>query len=152
MNNNLTWILVMDGSHARIFQKENRAQPLIQLQALSHTHEPTHEHGHDKPGRAFESGNTARHAYEPKTDWHDNQKEIFIGEIFDLFVKEYQEKKFKKAYIICPPKILGSVRAKFSAYTEKLPETDKIDITEISKDLAHHTLQEIEEAVLSGNE
>jgi protein required for attachment to host cells len=149
MKNNIQWILVTDGAHARILQQNGKGESLIQIQSLNHNHESTHNHGSDKPGRGFEGGTTARHAYEPKTDWHDHQKELFIKELFPIFIKERQEKKFRKMYIICPAKILGFFRATFQDYMQKLPDVEKITITEIVKDLTHQTLEDIEHVIES---
>ena len=149
MVNNLTWVLVTDGAHARTFQRDNFSTPLYPLKDLTHTHELNNKHGHDKPGRCFESGTTARHAYEPKTDWHEHQKEIFSHELIDLFIHEHQEKKFKKAYVVCSPKVMGFLRPHLITYVNKLPPADKIRIVELTKDLTHHPLEVIQEALNS---
>lgn len=149
MTNHLIWVLVTDGAHARTFQKDNYASPLYPLENLSHSHDLTSQHGSDKPGRTFESGSPIRHAYEPKTDWHDHQKEIFAHELVDLFIREHGGKKFKKAYVICPAKILGILRPALTAYIQKLPQADKVTITEIIKDLTHNPLEHIQEVIAS---
>jgi hypothetical protein len=51
-------VIVTDGAHARILEQKSKIDPLHQIQNLTHTHEATHEHGPDKPGRVFESGPT----------------------------------------------------------------------------------------------
>ena len=145
--NNLTWVLVMDGAHARIFQRDHHSAPLYTIKSLHHTHELTSAHGHDKPGRTFEGGTPERHAYEAKTDWHDHQKEIFAQELAQLFIKEHQGKKFKKAYLVCPAKIMGFLHPYLRSYMKKLPKADKVIIQEIAKDLTHYTLEEVQKTI-----
>ncbi len=137
MGNNKLWVLVTDGSQAKIFHQENRAAPFNLNHDIKQDLPGTAEHDAGKPGRAFESGNSTRHAYEPKTDWHDHQKEIFVKGLADLFIKEHQSTKFTTAYVICPPKLIQFLRGNIHDYVQKLPAPDKPTVTEITKDLTH---------------
>src|SRR5262249_36741152 len=124
MTKKMTWILVTDGGHAKIFVQDDKSKPLQLLHDLTHTHNLTSEMGSDRPGRVSESATIAHHAYAPKTDWHEHQKELFAQELIQLFIKEHQKKKFMDVYLICPPKIMGFLRSDISDYANKLPLTE----------------------------
>jgi protein required for attachment to host cells len=138
------WILVADGAHARIFEKDDPLSSMHQVNDLTCDHELTHEHGRDAPGRVFESASNIQHMYEKKTDWHDHQKELFSKKLAELFIKQHTEKNFSKIYLVCPPVIMGYIRKYLEGYLGKLPHGSTPDIKEISKDLVHHPLQDIE--------
>lgn len=148
MHTKLIWVLVADGGQARFFEKETKASNLLQTKVLTHTHAPTHEHGHDRPGRAFESASPARHAYEPQVDWHAHQKELFAKNLVEAFIKEHQEKKFCHAHLICPPVMMGHVRHFLSPYLNKLLAEERPQINETSKDMTHCKLEEIENFII----
>lgn len=138
-------IIVTDGAHARILEQKSKIDPLRQVQNLTHTHEATHEHGPDRPGRVFERGPTAtRHAYQPEPDWHTRQKEIFIHDLTQLIIKRYEDENHSTIYLICPPTIMGYIRSSIEPYQRNRPLKDKLNIIEITKDLTSHTISEIE--------
>ena len=145
----LILFVVTDGAHARLLEQRSKSESLYQVQNLTHTHESTHEHGTDKPGRVFERSFTAHHAYEPKTDWHDRQKEVFIKKVSNLIINMHEEKHYDKVFLMCPPKIIGILRACLNPYLDTLPSNKKICIVEVNKDLTNHTLKEIEEHISS---
>ena len=147
MPNNKLLVLVTDGSKARIFNQENRSAPYTLNHDLTQDLPETGDHDAGKPGRSFESGNSVRHAYEPKTDWHDHQKELFVKSLADLFIKEHQATKFHTAYIICPPKLIQFLRTDIHNYVHKLPTPDKPIDNEITKDLTHLKAHELEKLI-----
>ncbi len=133
------WVIVMDGGQAKIFcGLKNNIKFLVEL---THTHESNHEHGHDRPGRSFESKSDIRHAYEPRTDWHENQKDVFVHEVCELIYQAYHQKSFDEIYLICPPKILGLMRPHLTFFN---PDTE---VHEIGKDLVHHSTIEITKVI-----
>lgn len=139
-NNNMTWILVTDGGHARVFVQDNKSEPIRLLHELTHTHEPTRDGAvHSKPGSVFESAAPAHHAYSPKTDWHEHQKEVFATELSQLLIKEHQKNKFRDVYFICPPRFMGYLRSHIEHYAHNLPPAEKLRIKEVPKDLGYFT-------------
>lgn len=147
MGNNNRLILVTDGSQAKIFHQKNRSTPFELYHDLTQDLPTTAEHDTGVPGRAFESGNLSRHAYEPKTDWHDHQKEIFVKNLVELFIKEHNASKFCSAYVICPPRLIQYLRSDLHNYINKLPSTDKPLLKEITKDLTHLKAIELEKYI-----
>lgn len=104
------WILLADGGNARIIERIAPFGKLKEVLNLTHTHEATHEHGDDRPGRNFESSSPIRHAYEPSSDWHELQKEDFAKEIAALLKNAYHTKKFEELSIFSSPHMLGLLR------------------------------------------
>jgi protein required for attachment to host cells len=147
------WVVVADGAQARIFHRDKKFSPLHQLYHLSHAHESTHIHGPDKPGRAFESSSPHKHAYEPKTDWHDHQKEIFMDEVALKILEAYRSHAFEKIYLVCPASLINLLKAKISTKVfdsnSKVPESHITcvtkDLTHLPKDEIHDHLAQVEE-------
>jgi len=102
------WVLVADGARARVFSKTYHKLEELQDfigQNLSDTELTT-----DKPGRGFESANPTRHAYQPRTDWHDHQKTVLAKEICVTLEKANEIHEFEELIVVCPPKTLGTLR------------------------------------------
>jgi protein required for attachment to host cells len=110
MTKKRNWILLADGGNARIMERVAPFGKLKEVLNLTHTHESTHQHGNDRPGRGFESASPARHAYEPRSDWHELQKEGFAKEIATLIKDAYHTKKFEELSIFSAPHMLGLLR------------------------------------------
>jgi protein required for attachment to host cells len=141
-------VLVTDGAHARILQKNSNKDNLHQTQNITFQHETTHEHGDDRPGRTFDRNSTSRHAYQPKTDWHDHQKELFIKtELTTLITQMLDKKRYHKLFLICPPKIMGFVHLFMKPHLAKHTKNKKLTVHEISKDLTHSVLADIEACI-----
>ncbi|AIK96333.1 host attachment protein [Candidatus Odyssella acanthamoebae] len=137
-------LAVCDGATAKFFVKDARFTPLQHLASFSHTHELTHEHGRDKPGRGWSTAE--HHAYEPTTDWHELQKEIFVREISSYILKNLKDKSFSKLYFISPAKLVKVFRAFLDQHMDTLHK-NSLEIKEIHKDLTHLTTDEIESII-----
>ncbi len=135
-------LAICDGANAKFFMKDARFAPLQHLTSFSHTHELTHEHGRDKPGRGFGSA-AEHHAYEPVTDWHELQKEIFVREVSSSILDNLKSKKFSKLYFISPAKLASVFRTFLDQHMDTLHQK-ALEIKEIHKDLVHLTNDEIE--------
>lgn len=104
------WILLADGGNARVIERTAPFGKLKEVLNLTHSHESTHEQGHDRPGRSFESASPARHAYAPHSDKHELQKEDFAKQLATLLKDAYQAKKFEELFIFSAPHMLGLLR------------------------------------------
>ncbi|MBX9786846.1 MAG: host attachment protein [Alphaproteobacteria bacterium] len=140
-----TWVLVADGARARIFTKNHT----ILNDATGHDYVGENlkdsEHGPDKPGRAYESSNPTRHAYQPRTDWHQYQKELFAKELCQVLEKANEKAEFDELIIISPPKTLGDIRANLCKQTlTKVTTEITKDVTKLSEhDLALYLEKEL---------
>src|SRR5690242_5262452 len=106
------WLLVADGGKARFFERQLPLGDLIQIASIDAPIDASIDHEKDRPGRVFESGTTAHHAYEKHSDWHEEQKEVFILSLAG-YLNEHRS-SFDELYLCCPPKSLGLLRKHLS--------------------------------------
>lgn len=105
-----TWVLVADGTRARIFIKKFKELNNVMGQDYIGNNLKDRDIYMDRAGRAFESANPTRHAYEPRTDWHEYQKQLFAKELCSVLEKANENADFDELVIISPPKMLGDIR------------------------------------------
>ena len=140
MQQKIIWILLADAGNARIIERTGQAGKFEELQTLTHDHESTQEHGPDRPGRGYESSGPTRHAYGPRSDWHENQKDGFAKELVSLLDQAHANQKFDELYILAPAKMLGYIRDHITRSSNHM--ATKVT-KEISKDAVHFTLDEL---------
>lgn len=143
----MIWIVICDGSITKIFEKKHRFSPLNHMESFNHSHESTHQHGSDKPGRHFNSPTSHGHAYEPKSDWHDRQKNVFAEQVSNHLLKAFQDKRFSTIYLVCPSKLIGIFRNHFDKHIDT-QHKNQLTIKEIHKDLIHSDSDEIDKLIL----
>jgi len=132
-----TWVLVADGARARIFVKGHDKLDNAMGQDFVGENLRESELGTSKPGRSYESSNPTRHAYQPRTDWHQYQKHLFAKELCNVIEKANENAEFDELIIISPPKTLGDIRGNLSKHT--LPKIT----AEIPKDVTKLTEHEL---------
>jgi len=124
-----TWVLVANGSIARIFELQK--SKLIEHTVLSHPE--TRLHGRDlvadKPGSAFSSNGSGRSAMEPRVSPQQNEVEHFALKVAQYLNAERRKGTFNYLHMVAAPSFLGSLRQKLE------PECLKILGSEVNKDL-----------------
>jgi len=131
------WVLVADGARARIFLRNKSNLENAMGQDFVGENLKESALGTSKPGRDFESSYSGRHAYEPRTDWHQHQKNLFAKELCDILKKANENSEFDELVIIAPPKTLGDLR-------EHLTKQASLKVTaEIPKDITKYTPVEL---------
>lgn len=140
-----TWVLVADGTRARFFVKEYSQLKNALGKDLVNDNLKNREITTDKPGRTFESSNPTRHAYEPRTDWHEYNKHLFAKELCSIIEKANENAEFDELIIISPPKTLGEIRSHLCKQTStKITVEIPKDVTKLSKyDLLHYLEREL---------
>lgn len=140
-----TWVLIADGSRARIFVKSHNKLNHIMGQDFVGENLRESDLGTSKPGRGYESSNPTRHAYQPRTDWHQYQKEQFAKELCTILDKATENSDFDELIIISPPKTLGDIRAYLSKQTlSKVTAEVPKDITKLNElELVHFLEREL---------
>lgn len=129
-----TWVLVADGARARIFVKGSKTLNNVMGQDFVGENLKDSEAGTDKPGRGFESANPTRHAYQPRTDWHQYHKELFAKELCTILEKANENAEFDELIIISPPKTLGDIRGHLNKHIlSKVTAEFPKDITKFSE-------------------
>ena len=69
MKRPVTWILIADGSRAKVFKVAGKGK-IEEKDEMAAAHPPTRDLVSDRPGRTFDSLGDGRHAKEPPTDAH----------------------------------------------------------------------------------
>lgn len=130
-----TWIVVADGAKARIFQRSGRHGPLAPVPGEyfvePEARRPTRDIGADRPGRVQESANAARHAMEPRVDWHRFAKAQFAKGVASALETAALAGKYDSLILVAPPQALGDLRGALGGKTHALVEA------EIGKDLTN---------------
>jgi protein required for attachment to host cells len=89
------WILVGDGSHARVFQTDDASQPWQLLRRIDR------EHSREKTDR---------------NDSHGDQGELgFARQLVQELETGRERGAFKRLVLVAPPKFLGQLRAELAA-------------------------------------
>jgi protein required for attachment to host cells len=124
-----TWIVIADGAHARVFSREGRQSKLDLVAQLESPDARAHssELGADRPGRVAESATTTRHAVEPRTDLHREEKRRFAGEIAALLAAADVERRFDKLVLVAPARTLNDLFDQLEARLQARIEA-KIDL------------------------
>lgn len=136
-----TWIVIADAGRARIFLHEDRARGLQPVAdgALENpdAHTPTRELGTDRPGRSVESVGGARHAQEPRVDWHRQAEAAFTKRVAEHVEAAAGADRFDRLIIAAPPTMLGDLRQVFG------PQTRERLTGELNKDLTKTPIAEL---------
>lgn len=134
-----TWILVADGSRARLLESMGPGKGIHQI---PHTDEswllpPNREIFTDRPGRSFESHGAARHALESPSDPHRDLKRQFAAHLLSALDQRKRDGHFDRLVLIAPPQFLGDLRA-------ALPSAlARCIVGELAQDLTHVATDEI---------
>lgn len=134
----LTWILVANNTHARIFTASTPSSPLEEIAGFAHTEGRLHDHDitTDLPGR-IKSTDSGGHALEQPTDPKKHQADNFAGQIVQHLEAAHNANKYEQLLLVAEPSFLGLLR-------NHLPEHIKTHICfELDKNLATYSAADI---------
>lgn len=130
-----TWFVVADGAKARILARHGGSGALESASNLCFSEAgarlPTRDVGAERPGRVHESADVARHAMEPRVDWHRFAKEQFARGIADALEAAAGRKLYDALVLVAPPRTLGDLRQALGKHASALVTG------EIAKDLTN---------------
>lgn len=108
-----TWVLIADGSRARVLENDGPNRGLRAVDGLVFQSElpPTRELVSDRPGRDQESVGVMRHAYESRTNPHRELKRKFAGMLAGVLAEKRLERAYDRLVIVAPPATMGDLRA-----------------------------------------
>jgi protein required for attachment to host cells len=135
-----TWILVADGSRAKIFESSGMHQAFHEIEdmALSIDLPKSGELLADRPGRTFDSTGAGRHAKENPTDPHRHLKRDFAVRVVDELRRAMLAERFDRLILVAPPAFLGDLR-------QELPKDLKAKVAdEITSDLTNTPEQQLQ--------
>jgi protein required for attachment to host cells len=134
-----TWILIADGTQARIACNDGPGRgikPVID-ETFHGSNLPGREIMSDRPGRTFDSAGKGRHAKVPPSDPREVEKRRFAREMAALLDEGVKQDRYDRLVIIAPPKALGHLRAELS-------EGVRAKVSgEINRDLIHVPLHDL---------
>jgi protein required for attachment to host cells len=104
-------IVIADGEHARFVQPDvdNTLRTVGSFDSAS-AHLRSRDIGSDRPGRAFESGASARHAVGQRHDPHAMEKEKFVRLVGEQINAASGRDEFDELLLVAPPRALGELR------------------------------------------
>lgn len=134
----ITYILVADGSRARLLSSQGINKPLKEVEGAQFHIElkPDRELQTDRPGRVQESANVARHAIE-RENLRRKQKEEFALKLANVLEECLSKKEYQRLIVAAPPEALGNIRAALSDGVRSLL------FAEVPKDLTKMTSAEV---------
>ncbi len=106
------WILVAEGSGARLFSTVGRSPELRFLREFDHPtgREKKQAFESDRPGRSFDSRGGGRHALSPEVDPHQHDRSQFVHELVAFLDKGFQNRDFSELILVAPARLLGELR------------------------------------------
>lgn len=145
----LTWILVTNASHARLFASHILGKDLKLIKSFKHTEsrEKDHELVSDRQGRyqknmSQESG--LKGAYQEPTDPHALEAMRFASHLTDCLENERARNKFDRLIVISLPRFLGYLKTHFTpGIEEKIINYIEKDYTQLDEKALNQFLDEL---------
>ena len=133
MKKTVTWILIADGTQARVLENTGPGKGLASVKGLDWSIEPlqSKDIDTDRPGRGHSSGGSARSAMEPKTDPAQHREAEFMRSVASVLDKKVLEGAFDRLVIAAAPIALGNLRKVLSDHVKKAV------VAELDKDLTN---------------
>ncbi len=123
-----TWIIVANGSKARIFALDN-VRKMHEIDGLVHVESRflDRDMKSDRPGRSYDSFGGARHAIEREFDPHEQTMLVFAQQITRYLQSAQQDRKFDRLFLAASPHFLGLLRPLLNEQIKKaiVAEFDK---------------------------
>ncbi|MBB6244945.1 host attachment family protein [Rhodanobacter sp. MP1X3] len=129
-----TWVIVADGTHARLFHNVGKGDALRLMQEDIMKFEVTDEQGQGPSGHR-----------PPEESPEQNDEATFAKQLVHRLNAAALKQEFEHLFLIADPKTLGEVRPQLHA------ETTKRITGELAKTLTNSTLEDIEK-ILKANE
>lgn len=129
-----TWILIANGTQARVLEHQGPGKGLTGVNGLDWSIAPlqTQDINTDRPGRSFSSVGPGRSAMEPKTDAADHREAEFVRTVAQELERKALSGDFDRLIIAAAPIALGNLRKSLSDHVKKtvVAELDK-DLTNV---------------------
>jgi protein required for attachment to host cells len=116
----LTWIIVADSSHARIFTAESPSSALEEIEGFTHGESrlQDRELTTDLPGR-IKSADGSGHALEQATDPKKHEADKFAHLLAKHLETAHNANQFKRLLVVAEPSFLGLLRNCLSEQIKK---------------------------------
>jgi protein required for attachment to host cells len=138
----VTWIVIADGAHAKIFAHDGPGKGLQPLPDLNRDQDAlqAREIMADKPGRSISSaGPGSRSSMEYHTDPVEIRERRFVEALAGTLDRKHQEGAFQRLVIAAAPNALGDLRPALSEAVKKTI------VAELPKDLTNVPIPKLAE-------
>ncbi len=140
-----TWIIVANGSRARVFSAKSSTGSIEEIETLIHPEGRVHEQTltSDLPGRTFDRAGPGRHAMEAKVGTKQQKQIGFATRVADYVEAARENHKYRSLFVVAAPNFLGLIRSKLTRDTTACVDfwMDK-DLTSLSKEEIRKRLPE----------
>ncbi|MGD9864317.1 MAG: host attachment family protein [Pseudodonghicola sp.] len=136
---NGTWIVVADSEKALLMRNlTDHADPNFEV--IAREEQPEVPENADRPGRRADVGPGQMSAMEG-TDWHELARDRFAKDLADILYRYAHKGAYDRLVIAAAPQLLGLLR------DELHPEVQSKVVAEIDKNLANHTVRDLERLI-----
>lgn len=134
-----TWVIVADGTRARLFNR-HKNRKLEEFDVLLSPGHRLHEGDlvTDRDGRTFDSNGSGRHGVGNKNTAKDHEMTQFAKRLASRLDEGRNAGELERLVLVAPPRFLGQLRAHMSG-----PATDMVALT-IDKELTTLTADKLE--------
>ena len=131
MKKTKTWILIADGTQARVLEHTGPGKGLANVKGLDWSIPPlqSQDIDTDRPGRAHSA--VGRSAMEPKTDPAQHREAELVRSIANVLDEKAKAGDFDRLVIAAAPIALGHLRKLLSEHVKK------VIVAELDKDLTN---------------
>ena len=138
----ITWVVVTDSSQAKIF-RATKFPKIEMVEVLTHPESRFRDQDlvSSKPGRNFQRGGIARHAYQSVSDPKVVEVEKFATYLNEYLIAAHNQGAFNRLYILANPSFLGHLRSHVD------PQIQKLVVHESAKDITAFTTDSIEKHI-----
>lgn len=111
-----SWIVIADGAQARILENHGPGKGLVPLpgESLHKSLRPSRDINTDRPGRTHDRFGPGRHAMEPTSDPHREEKRRFADLLGERLNAAAQNHSYDRLVLVAPAKTLGDLRQALS--------------------------------------
>ena len=131
MKKTVTWLLIADGTRARVLQHNGPGKGFTPVDGLDFAIQPVQAQDimADRPGRGHASNGSARSGMEPRTDPVEYRETQFVKSLAEMLDQQQQKGAYDRLIIAAAPIALGDIRKAIT------PGVKKAILAEIDKDL-----------------
>ncbi len=136
-----TWILLGHRTGARIFENPGPGKGLAPVEEIPHPQGrlKNQDFDADKPGRAFDSHGTGRHALQRAHSPVEQAAILFAKQLAERLEQARVAGRYERLVLVAEPRFLGWLRAALS------PETAQRVVASVDKDYAELEARELSE-------
>ena len=134
------WIVIANGSRARLLQRDAPGEPLFEV--MDWVHPETRHHAGPSDSRHRHSGTGGRAGLSPRMGDKDRARATFAQQICQWLVKEVDARQIGSLSLFASNPFLGELTAHGQGQLQRLiRHTHPVDLTHLSLTALNHRLQ-----------